>query len=273
MKILFSNLISASSPSIHLFVFLALIINFFSVNPVGAVDPYFQLCNVPRRCGNQTIRFPFYIKRLEGPVCGYPGFDLACDDIGRSILYFSGESYVVRQIFYQNQSLLVSNTALSDPEVEYYALNSLRNLSLPVDFVLVPNQKRVFLHYSCSYPSFSNYVIGVIGVDDANYYFDKVLAIPEDDKVELNGTCRAGRVVVVPVRYWGKNKEMSMREVLSRGFMLNWRAKNCTLCESTGGRCGFDNHFKCYCPDKPHAAHCDDHVPGQVSLYLLCISL
>nr|GMN70885.1 hypothetical protein TIFTF001_053318 [Ficus carica]GMN75028.1 hypothetical protein TIFTF001_053305 [Ficus carica] len=48
--------------------------------------------------------------------------------------------------------------------------------------------------------------------------------------------------------------------LLSRGFMLNWTASSCSYCNSTGGKCGFDFptfHFKCYCPDRPHAARCD----------------
>ncbi|KAK6281720.1 hypothetical protein POUND7_015545, partial [Theobroma cacao] len=50
--------------------------------------------------------------------------------------------------------------------------------------------------------------------------------------------------------------------MLNRGFVLKWIASNCSICEASGGKCGFDYstyHFKCFCPDRPHAWHC---TPG-----------
>ena len=53
--------------------------------------------------------------------------------------------------------------------------------------------------------------------------------------------------------------EGDVEDIVNRGFLLNWIASNCSLCETTGGKCGFDYksyHFKCFCPDMPHAARC-----------------
>ncbi|GKV23584.1 hypothetical protein SLEP1_g33293 [Rubroshorea leprosula] len=48
-------------------------------------------------------------------------------------------------------------------------------------------------------------------------------------------------------------------EILKMGFLLNWTAHSCGNCESSGGRCGFDDHqFICFCPDKPHSKTCND---------------
>ncbi|GLU12981.1 hypothetical protein SLE2022_296330 [Rubroshorea leprosula] len=49
-------------------------------------------------------------------------------------------------------------------------------------------------------------------------------------------------------------------EILKMGFLLNWTAYGCSNCQSSGGRCGFDDHqFICFCPDKPHSKTCDDN--------------
>ncbi|KAK7411097.1 hypothetical protein VNO78_02492 [Psophocarpus tetragonolobus] len=50
-------------------------------------------------------------------------------------------------------------------------------------------------------------------------------------------------------------------DALKRGFWVLWNATNCNECETSGGRCGFDNDylvyaFRCYCPDRPHALRC-----------------
>ncbi|PON78671.1 GPCR kinase [Parasponia andersonii] len=266
MKILFSNLIST-------FVFLTL--NFISDNSVGAADPYFETCTVPRSCGNQTISFPFYIQGEQEHYCGYPRFNLSCDPNGRSILNFSGQNYVVHQIFYQNQSLLVSTAAFSDPRDERECVPPVRNFTSSPDFELPANQASVVLLYNCRSSSLgaalSKYRIGCSAVNDSN----SVLAFYENDRDGLanaSRTCGTERVVAkaaaaeeVGYRDGSSvNGGAVMREVLRRGFMLNWIASNCSRCESTKGRCGFDwdsRLFQCYCPDRPHAARCD--MPGK----------
>ncbi|PON86967.1 Wall-associated receptor kinase, partial [Trema orientale] len=266
MKFLLSNLI----PTL---VFLYL--NSVSDYLVGAADPYFETCTVPRSCGNQTISFPFYIQGEQEPYCGYPGFNLSCDPNGRSILNLSGQNYVVRQIFYQNQSLLVSTAAFSDPRDERECVPPVRNFTPSPDFELPANQASVVLLYNCRSSSLgaalSKYRIGCSAVNDSN----SVLAFYENDRDGLanaSRTCGTERVLAkaaVAAEEVGYRDGSSvnggavMREVLRRGFMLNWIASDCSRCESTKGRCGFnwDSHlFQCYCPDRPHAARCD--MPG-----------
>ncbi|KAL9337591.1 hypothetical protein Peur_069360 [Populus x canadensis] len=48
------------------------------------------------------------------------------------------------------------------------------------------------------------------------------------------------------------------REVLKMGFLMNWTAHDCSTCESSGGRCGFENNeFICFCRDRPRLKSCD----------------
>jgi hypothetical protein len=47
-------------------------------------------------------------------------------------------------------------------------------------------------------------------------------------------------------------------EVLKMGFLMNWTARNCSTCERSGGRCGFENNeFICFCRDRPRLKSCE----------------
>ncbi|MED6174302.1 hypothetical protein PIB30_067839 [Stylosanthes scabra] len=77
------------------------------------VDPHFLACE-PQTCGNQSIRYPFYIQGIQESFGGYPGFAISCDtNNGFPILNLSSTPYIIHQIFYHNQSLRVSNAAFS----------------------------------------------------------------------------------------------------------------------------------------------------------------
>jgi hypothetical protein len=65
-------------------------------------------------------------------------------------------------------------------------------------------------------------------------------------------------------------------EVLKMGFLMNWTAHNCSTCESSGGRCGFENNeFICFCRDRPRLKSCDaGNCSSNISFIpssLLCI--
>ncbi|KAL9375026.1 hypothetical protein Peur_031905 [Populus x canadensis] len=47
-------------------------------------------------------------------------------------------------------------------------------------------------------------------------------------------------------------------EVLKMGFLMNWTAYDCSTCERSGGRCGFENNeFNCFCRNGPRLKSCD----------------
>ncbi|XP_062110079.1 LEAF RUST 10 DISEASE-RESISTANCE LOCUS RECEPTOR-LIKE PROTEIN KINASE-like 2.4 [Humulus lupulus] len=264
MKIVFFYLVSA-------LIFLNLYT--FSHSFVDAADPQYEACRVPKICGNQTISFPFFIQGQQESYCGYPRFNLSCDPNGRSILNLSGQNYVVRQIFYHNRSVIVSNAALLDPE-ENGCITSVPNLTLSSsDFKIAEGQSSVVLLYNCRASSsvggsnrLLKYRIGCYAENQTN----SVLAIYESGGDQLAQASRMcgpiGDVVVANTKavdgYMGgssENEGMLMREVLRRGFMLTWLASDCGLCEGSGGKCGFmvpSYHFWCFCPDRPHALKC-----------------
>ncbi|KAA8532695.1 hypothetical protein F0562_032728 [Nyssa sinensis] len=196
----------------------------------------FEAC-VPKNCGDgQNISFPFWINGVQESYCGYPepGFDLTCQN-GHPILHIPDNDYVVQEIFFNNQSLRVQNAAFLNSNT--VCVSTIRNITFEGD----------------------QFIIGC----DAEYGAGWGLAIFGNDKNFIYALEQCGRRVVAPVEVYGDdqtNRTEDYGEVLRRGFVLRWKASNCSECDRSGGRCGFDAetyHFKCFCPDRPHSASCD----------------
>lgn len=86
------------------------------------------------------------------------------------------------------------------------------------------------------------------------------LALPSEEEEGLALKECGNDAVMVPVVVDESGRGESTRELLSRGFWVKWVASNCSICEESGGKCGFDEstyHFKCFCPDRPHAWRCN----------------
>ncbi|XP_061989751.1 LEAF RUST 10 DISEASE-RESISTANCE LOCUS RECEPTOR-LIKE PROTEIN KINASE-like 1.2 isoform X2 [Rosa rugosa] len=257
-------------PFINLYVLI-----FFLLSETSfAVDFHYQNCSVPKSCGGQNISFPFYIPGQQEAYCGFPGFQLNCsgnEEDGYPTLQLAGNEYLVHNISYRNQTLLVSNAALSDSTD---CIPLFQNLTFPTDqYDLVPNQKEIVLLYNCSSAlvdeSFSEYKIGSCDPKLISRTSSRtsVLALPGDQhQLFANVSDKCGReVAVTPVEDYGTNIELGIEEVLSRGFMLKWFASNCSRCEDSGGKCGFSSetyHFSCFCPDRPHAGSCKGNRKG-----------
>ncbi|KAM4095278.1 hypothetical protein ACJW30_08G017700 [Castanea mollissima] len=251
---LLPTLLSPISPLIILCIL------FFSLVPkksLGAVNPYFQICSVPKTCGDgQAIRFPFYIQDKQNSSCGYPGFNLSCDNNGHPTIVISNNNYTVHQIFYQTETLRVSDSAFSNPNSN--CIPSMNNISLPgVRFDLAPNQTNLCLFYNCnssvheSWPP-SEFYPSCYGENDT------VLALSrQDPKLISNVSMECKSSVLAPVEAYGG--AIRIGESLRNGFVLKWKATNCSICEDSGGYCGFDNvmyHFQCFCPDRPRVWNC-----------------
>ncbi|KAJ0094618.1 hypothetical protein Patl1_15056 [Pistacia atlantica] len=123
---------------------------------LAAVDPHYVACE-PKTCGDgRNISFPFYIQGQQKPFCGYPGFNLSCNNKGNPVLNLHNIDYIILQIFYSNHSLRVSNAAVSETiNVNSFCINPPhprnQTLSLPDDrFALVSNQTELLLLYDCS---------------------------------------------------------------------------------------------------------------------------
>ncbi|ONI31468.1 hypothetical protein PRUPE_1G315000 [Prunus persica] len=250
-----------------------------------ALDFYYQNCSVPVSCGRQNISYPFYIQGRQESFCGYPGFQLSCHGDGEDaypLLQLSGNNYTIHNIDYQRKSLLVSNSLLSG-YLESTACNddisSLHNLTLPNDqFELASNQADFFLLYNCNssvVESFPKYKVGCFDQPTNKTRSDtSVLALPRDEYPNFGSDKCRGEVVVAHARGGYENGEVGLiQEVLSRGFELNWFASDCSRCQDSGGRCGFNYttyHFRCLCPRRTHSVRCrDDEVAAVAAIVAL----
>ncbi|XP_031265748.1 LEAF RUST 10 DISEASE-RESISTANCE LOCUS RECEPTOR-LIKE PROTEIN KINASE-like 1.2 [Pistacia vera] len=250
--------------------FCVFILCVLSGTVLAKVDHFYKACSVRETCGDgQTITFPFYIREKQQPFCGYPGFEISCNSNGNPVLNLNNIDYIIHEISYNNQSVRVSNAAVSETNnsnASCIDLSShrIQNLSLPEDrFALLSYQSELVLLYNCnsSLPGeLLRYRDGICEVK--NKTAGTVLALVSNDANLVNASREcSGDLVVAPVDvYAGNGGGFGIGEVIKSGFLLNWTASNFSVCEESGGRCGFDAstyHFKCFCTDRPHAQQCD----------------
>uniref|UniRef100_A0A5B7A6H5 non-specific serine/threonine protein kinase n=1 Tax=Davidia involucrata TaxID=16924 RepID=A0A5B7A6H5_DAVIN len=253
----------------------------FPEKSFGVVDPQFEAC-VPKNCGNgQNISFPFWIDGEQDSSCGYPysGFRISCQN-GHPILHIPNNDYVVQKIFYNNQTLLVynSNTAVLDFNSPCFP-TLIRNVTFEGDwFTYGPNVSDLFLLSNCSLPlpeNLSSYKLGCAGNNGAGLG----LAMLGNDRNLSYALERCRTNVKAPVEVYGDDESNGIEdyvEMLRNGFVLKWKASNCSTCERSGGRCGFDAdeyHFKCFCPDRPHASRCNPRVPRKKKWRVLILAI
>ncbi|XP_056164413.1 LEAF RUST 10 DISEASE-RESISTANCE LOCUS RECEPTOR-LIKE PROTEIN KINASE-like 2.7 isoform X2 [Syzygium oleosum] len=247
-------------PPLRNLILVLLSVAFSAKISVCAMNKHFQNCSIPRTCGGHSITFPFSILHQQSSYCGFPGFELACID-NTPILNVSGNDYVIHDIFYKNQSVRISNSAVSNNST-FSCTPDLKNLTLPsTQFQIDPNiTAPLFLLYNCNISSHADYLLGSrITCAGKEGQESVVLAIYGDDEdrevVEASTKCQSAVKALVAAEWRGRRGEIE--EVLRSGFVLNWTAPHCSACEESGGKCGFNlERFRCYCPDGAYASVC-----------------
>ncbi|XP_017235480.1 LEAF RUST 10 DISEASE-RESISTANCE LOCUS RECEPTOR-LIKE PROTEIN KINASE-like 1.2 isoform X1 [Daucus carota subsp. sativus] len=239
---------------IHVCLLISVISLFF--NRCCCVDQQYEAC-VPRNCGSLSISFPFFIVGTQEAYCGSPGFNITCVNNTKPLLRIPdyNEALLVDEIFYDNRSLRVSNAALRSNEGSCGAVREIaRNLSVRSDHFEYANDSRLVLLWDCSgiEPRLDRYRVGCDGIS---------YLVMKGNDANLKGSTdacktRAEAAVIDDEQIvTGSNYSTVMR----RGFVLKWRATDCTECKLTQGRCGFDiehDQFLCFCPDRPHYKNC-----------------
>ncbi|OAY31407.2 hypothetical protein MANES_14G106200v8 [Manihot esculenta] len=261
------NLLMSFSPFIHLFTITFLLLASKAI--CVYVDPQFLSCSVTGTCGDgQIISFPFYIQDQQESFCGYPGFNLFCHN-SRPVLRLRDDSYIIHQIDYINQTLRVSNAAFLNTS-NACVPHLLKNTSLPDDrFNLLSNQTELILFSRCnstllggSNSTLLKYKVNCSGETETETT-GPILSIFDGDPLlgSASEVCEEELAVPVDVRR-GENE--GIERMVERGFVLKWTASHCSICESSGGKCGFNSInylFRCFCPDRPHALGCDPDLP------------
>ncbi|KAI8022005.1 LEAF RUST 10 DISEASE-RESISTANCE LOCUS RECEPTOR-LIKE PROTEIN KINASE-like 1.2 [Camellia lanceoleosa] len=246
------------SLSIHISSFNLGVFTFFLLSETtSCVDSQYEAC-VPKTCGGKSISYPFWIQGEQESYCGYPGFELTCQN-NHSILQIPENNYTVQEIFYGNQSIRISVSNLGGE-----CLPPIRNLSLEVGKFKFASSDIPYLHIlsncSLSLPGglldYNRISCGAKNED----VWGSALAMFENNK-NLSyalGKCKTQVLAPVELNVYDGIEEDYM-DVLRRGFVLRWTATDCSECESSGGRCGFNEssfHFLCFCKDRPHRVSC-----------------
>ncbi|KAK4423541.1 LEAF RUST 10 DISEASE-RESISTANCE LOCUS RECEPTOR-LIKE PROTEIN KINASE-like 1.2 [Sesamum alatum] len=225
----------------------------------SGADYRYEAC-VPRNCGNgPNISFPFYIPGLQESYCGYPGFALNCSQRGVPVLQLPENEYVVDDISYQTRSLKVYDAAVLN-SYGTGCLPGIRNTTLPTArFGFSDNVTQLHLFSNCSNSLSENFQSHRVGCDAKGRDSWDLAIYDKDENIANIALENCERNVVAPVEGDGNIGPGNVDEVLRRGFVLNWTASDCSKCESSGGRCGFNAtiyHFRCFCPDRPHSRRC-----------------
>ncbi|KAL6193094.1 hypothetical protein ACLB2K_034178 [Fragaria x ananassa] len=229
------------------FINLCIFIFFLQTQTSFAVEIHYQKCRVRKTCGDLYISFPFFIPGQQEPYCGFPGFQVSCnEENGFPVLQLAGDDYIIHNISYHDQTLVVSNAALSNSRTAG-CIPFVKNLTFPTDqYDLVPNQKELFLLYNCNSSlvdeSFSMNKLSCFEPNSSTS--TSVLSLPGELFANVSDKC-GSNVVVAPVLDYATDGQLGSEEALSRGFMMKWIASDCSRCEDSGGKCGFDSTTRC----------------------------
>ncbi|KAL1568414.1 LEAF RUST 10 DISEASE-RESISTANCE LOCUS RECEPTOR-LIKE PROTEIN KINASE-like 1.2 [Salvia divinorum] len=215
----------------------------------SGIDYRYETCG-PRNCGyGPNISFPFYIKGLQNPYCGFPGFMLNCSSNGFPSLRLSETEFIVKEISYETRSLRVIDSAALNSDSNGCVV-AVRNVSIPTaQFDLADNvtKLRFFSNCSDSILKDGGFVVGCDGRG-------RILTMYEGDESVGAALRSCERNTVAAVESGAE-----VVEVLRRGFVMKWRASECSTCERSGGRCGFNETtylFRCFCPNRPRYRSC-----------------
>ncbi|XP_041011497.1 LEAF RUST 10 DISEASE-RESISTANCE LOCUS RECEPTOR-LIKE PROTEIN KINASE-like 1.2 [Juglans microcarpa x Juglans regia] len=228
----------------------------------GVVDPYFLVCSAePDNCGDgQPIKYPFHIRSKQNRSCGYPGFELSCNNNGQPTINIQSNDYIIHNIFYETEILRVSNSDFWNSTTGCIPLT--QSISLPsARFELAPFQTHVNLLYGCNTSTLES-TLRFSAYPDCDHGENKnrsVLVLAENDQKLRNVSEACTTRVVVPVEPYEREKRDGIERALRNGFWVKWKASTCSICQESGGWCGFnytDRHFKCFCPDRPYAWNC-----------------
>ncbi|XP_021638866.2 LEAF RUST 10 DISEASE-RESISTANCE LOCUS RECEPTOR-LIKE PROTEIN KINASE-like 1.2 isoform X3 [Hevea brasiliensis] len=224
-----------------------------------SADQKFQAC-APTSCGKgPNISYPFLLSNVQESFCGYPHFNITCKQ-EYPVLRISSDDYIIKDIFYNNQSFLVASALVYEEDTCPIPLH---NVTLDLaPFNISPGYIDFSFLYNCTsepanYPIYpiscatNSTVSSFAGfhIEELELYYSYSL---NSCNYFVNAPLHTGSDV-----YSLYNKDYT--EILKLGFLLNWTAHNCSTCERSGGRCGFENHeFVCFCHDQTHLNSCDD---------------
>ncbi|GLU18252.1 hypothetical protein SLE2022_345600 [Rubroshorea leprosula] len=180
------------------------------------------------------------------------------------ISYHIHDNYIIKDISYSNNIFLVVNAVVYEEMCPIPLQNATFHRT---PFSLSSDDVYFSFLYNCTeqldyhtYPlrcasntsSYSFAVFHEEGLESSNYSVESCQSFV-DAPVYMDMNTYSNFTSLLKANY---------SEILRMGFLLNWTAHGCSNCESSGGRCGYDNdHFICFCQDRSHSKTFNDDVP------------
>ncbi|CAB4280150.1 unnamed protein product [Prunus armeniaca] len=188
-------------------------------------------------CGSSTctaggllVRFPFQLRNNQVPSnCGYPGFDLSCNNRSQTILTLpSSGDFIVQSINYIEQRVSINYPG--NFLAKGFFNHDISLVNSPFSYLNPTN----YTFLNCS--SYKGDTTPIVCLGSDNY---KVIAVPTrwfsppfDEPLPIN--CSVILTTLVPSTFeW---------DYPNRGAELTWDMPECRSCELGGQVCGLKNH-------------------------------
>ncbi|KAI5684303.1 hypothetical protein M9H77_05531 [Catharanthus roseus] len=227
-------------------------------------DQRYVICGQPFRCANKNFNYPFWGGDRPSD-CGYPGFNLSCqNDV--AILAFESLRYRVVAVDSKIYGLRLARDDLWDNLCPGIIYDTTVNSSIFTYSTY--GFRNVTLSYGCNFSAPVPQPFNQFGCE-GNYSTPFATSFYSIWAVN-RAPAMCYRSITVPV-YEGKTgyfrNSTALRVALQDGFGLQWDANNskCEECSRSGGRCGYNsssNSFLCFCTDWPHDLACNDTQTG-----------
>ncbi|GER32393.1 wall-associated kinase [Striga asiatica] len=181
---------------------------------------------LPHTCNGLNIRSPFWIPGPQDPECGSPGFNVTCRDDQKPIIEINGDEYIIKNIFYKNESILLAKADVFDDVAKCPAPR--RNFTVRGSpFRYGPETSDLFFFYDCTAPfDRQTYAVECAGNASSHSFavFHVELLKHWNYSVEL---CRAPVNAPVEDDDLRKLLEMNYTTILRKGFVLQWGHRDC----------------------------------------------
>jgi len=171
--------------------------------------------NCTGSCGNHglDIRFPFWIKDRQPKQCGYPGFDLSCNEMGDIVLELPGAvKLYIDKIDYKNQVIYATDRqgCLRSQHPNFYSSG------FHIQFKMSKDNSTIF---NCSL----NNATSPLRIACLSTHQYDVLAVDSEQSIDDNELLLScTKMYDLPVQ---------------RDIRLSWSNPSCVDCEETGKQC------------------------------------
>lgn len=178
-----------------------------------------------------TVKFPFRLPQYQDNLrCGYPGFELTCNNRSEAIVSLPSGEFAVRSILYERQKLWIGDS-------ETYCLPKRlleKNFSVSGTNFVVENL-RPFTFFNCSSVETTREKFMAITCLSTDNF--TVAAVPTKlFNSPPPSRCRVISTALFPVAGWW----LGHWGIPTNDYIeLTWKEPSCENCELLGGDCGF----------------------------------